>query len=396
MFPIVPKRGGLRFLLGPFLGVLFATTLWRGWILQVVERHPYLLGDWLINYRGGFVRRGLFGEGVWQVHEMTGVEPSLLVFVSSSFLYLCFFAFSFLLLRAQRFLRPWVILLVSPFLFTFQIHTREGGFRKEMLFVALLSLVAWSSTHLKQHRNKERIFHIALLVYPLAILSHEMLAVYLPYLVIVYYRGREPTRESLLRVAGLLALSVAAFLAAISRPGDQAVVAAICDSLGAHVAANCRELGSIFRLATPAGDGWTDVLRDIRNTYILPIYAMCVALAAIAYVPLRERLKRALGTRLALWLFMTSLAGTIVLASVARDWGRFLYLHLVSIFLLLLTMPETTSQDDAQSVWGGKLRTALLCAALLAYASLWHLPNCCGEAPFVPTSIQRLVSVFTD
>ena len=36
-------------------------TAYPGWQTMAV-RDPWVIGDWLINYAGGFVRRGLMGE----------------------------------------------------------------------------------------------------------------------------------------------------------------------------------------------------------------------------------------------------------------------------------------------------------------------------------------------
>ncbi|MBD5295929.1 MAG: hypothetical protein HDS25_06375 [Bacteroides sp.] len=58
------------------------TSMSMGWFYN-----PWGVPEWLINYEGGFVRRGLTGEALYAVCRVTGVSPILLVYVISYALY---------------------------------------------------------------------------------------------------------------------------------------------------------------------------------------------------------------------------------------------------------------------------------------------------------------------
>ena len=45
------------------------------------------ISEWLINYEGGFVRRGLTGEFFFQIHELLNIHLGWLVFISVSVIY---------------------------------------------------------------------------------------------------------------------------------------------------------------------------------------------------------------------------------------------------------------------------------------------------------------------
>ena len=47
--------------------------------------------DWLINYQGGFVRRGLIGEILYQIHNLTTIRLDLIIFFTVSLLYILFY-----------------------------------------------------------------------------------------------------------------------------------------------------------------------------------------------------------------------------------------------------------------------------------------------------------------
>ena len=49
--------------------------------------------DWIINYQGGFVRRGLVGEFLFQVHNLFNLNLDLLIFIFVSLIYLLVFVF---------------------------------------------------------------------------------------------------------------------------------------------------------------------------------------------------------------------------------------------------------------------------------------------------------------
>ena len=53
----------------------------------------YEFDNWLINYQGGFVRRGFIGEFFFQFHELFNIHLGWLVFISISVIYLLFYFF---------------------------------------------------------------------------------------------------------------------------------------------------------------------------------------------------------------------------------------------------------------------------------------------------------------
>ena len=56
-----------------FFGIWVAIVIgaWH----QVGFREGYNIGEWLINYEGGFVRRGFVGECLYLLSYLTGVNP---------------------------------------------------------------------------------------------------------------------------------------------------------------------------------------------------------------------------------------------------------------------------------------------------------------------------------
>ncbi len=53
----------------------------------------WTVGEWLISYSGGFVRRGLFGSLIFKISEITKLNPILFVQIISGISFLIFLFF---------------------------------------------------------------------------------------------------------------------------------------------------------------------------------------------------------------------------------------------------------------------------------------------------------------
>ena len=55
------------------------------------EYSDWQYADWIINYQGGFIRRGLVGELLFKVHTFSLINLDILVLCFVIFLYIIFF-----------------------------------------------------------------------------------------------------------------------------------------------------------------------------------------------------------------------------------------------------------------------------------------------------------------
>lgn len=370
-----------------FFIVIFLFTLRGAW-QGTLSNNPWETGDWLINYQGGFVRRGLLGEVLFQLHLFTGIKATVYVFAVQAFCYFSFFILCFLLLRRQNSILVYVPLVVSPFLFEFQFY--GGGYRKEVLYFFVIAYVAWCHNRCPPMRF-ERHYYTVLLCFPLLILSHEMLIVFLPYLLMIYFSKFGLTARRAYLHLVFLSFSLLAFIATLVWHGDGATVTSICQSLGVSAPSACEQRGAIAWLQYSATDGGRFVFRKISNSDYLSGYALYLGLAILAFVPVSRRLQRFIHNPLLLILFLICIAGTAMLSAVAIDWGRFIYINLVSLFVLSLLSSSADIQlehrrlaDSAASsvfrsyVFAGKYNAVILltiAVVLLFYAISWHLPH---------------------
>src|SRR5688572_5049183 len=85
------------------------------------------VGDWLISYRVGFIRRGLLGSIILALSDLTSLRPEMIVFAIKL---LCF-SMIFLLamravLKAPRLKVAHLLLLMSPAVLLFPFNQLQG------------------------------------------------------------------------------------------------------------------------------------------------------------------------------------------------------------------------------------------------------------------------------
>ena len=331
------------------------------------QHHGYIIGDWLINYQGGFVRRGLFGELAIRLSDaLPFVRPDWVAGICQIFLYMIFLVFSYLNLLRQPCLKPYWILIFSPFLFCFQIITIGGGGRKEIIFFALLSVLVWVA-NTASFRRFRKVFGIMLLFYPLAVLTHEMLILFLPYLFIVYFI-RDPFRKKNLRwQIPLLSLSLVALFASLLFPGTDGTATGISQSLlcrGVVVGAD-----AVNWLRSDIQQSVMAVRYGITNGHFISIYTIVLILVGLGFLPLLPKIRALFENRAALFLFLFSCAGSCLLAVVAIDWGRWIYIHATALFLVLLVQRT----EETPPLRGLGWPVLLLLSGV--YFSVWNIPS---------------------
>jgi hypothetical protein len=342
----------------------------------------------LINYQGGFVRRGLLGEVVFHLSGMLPCNPGIIVGWIQAVLYAVFFTFTYLILFHQRDLKRYWLLIFSPFLFCFQIVTIGGGGRKEILFFALLSILVWVANQCSEKVFKTA-FIILLFLYPLVILTHETLAVFLPYFLILFFLKIPFCKRDIVWLIPLLSCSAGAALLAILNPGTEAGAATILSALefrGYRV-----DGGALAWLGMPLHESMTRVRAASRAGHFLSIYGTVCLLVVLGFLPLSPKIKQLFCRREPLFLFCMAAAGSFLLAAVAIDWGRWIYINAAALFLLsLVRLPDDTSVRPWKVSW-----MCLLVMSMI-YFSLWHIPSYGESRPMGINPLRMLEHIQGD
>jgi hypothetical protein len=314
--------------------------------------HPWLIGDWLINYQGGFVRRGLIGEMLLRTSSLTGIEIGVLVVVLQMLLYLVFLARACSLSINSCFTPLNAMLIYSPAFILFPILDPFGGFRKEILLLVLLAMLCnrLANSSDKIPKYLPACIGVACIV---IVLSHEMLIVYLPYVIcpFIIYEKRLGTGARKTALFLISAAIMTVVVVVFGRVDKQAVID-ICNSLKTSAPPDCLFPDSVKGAITFLDKDVTyahSYMLTHNSTPTLLVYAVCAILGFTPVVlKLRsKRFKESLANNNAqFWLAVcigSALVSSLPLLWIVADYGRIIYIHVACLSLLTLMSTQEPS-----------------------------------------------------
>ena len=158
--------------LGFFISRIFLGIIVIGGILNLFANKTYTedswtVGEWLINYQGGFVRRGFSGELIYFFSTLFKFSPIYIIWLIS------FLSYIFLIKETLKIAKDKIstAFLLSPVVF---LAPLVGNFliRKDIFLLLLFLLI------LKILKNKKPNIILCQVINVLGILIHEVFAIY--------------------------------------------------------------------------------------------------------------------------------------------------------------------------------------------------------------------------
>tara|TARA_Y100000590_G_scaffold452799_1_gene596655 strand:+ start:125 stop:1405 length:1281 start_codon:yes stop_codon:yes gene_type:complete len=311
--------------------------------------------DWLINYEGGFIRRGLSGQIIEAISSYFfnqnkifyfGAQIHLVYFYIVSFFCILFYALMYRLIKDESFNLQNLFIIFSPLSITFIIYNGGAVGRKEILYFIFFLAFLYIIEILKK---KELSIFFLIIFFPLILLLHEGLIFFISaFLVIFLFEINKVNKKFILSttlIFVLLSFSVFIILAVMFE-GNSTQVEAICLSLSNYPIRNCTGMSAIGTLSIALTTTsflsnefdilWNRVIED-KYLFYYPIFAI------IAFFPLIMSSSKywfniSVGNKvyklnfsiIAIIYFVNSLPLYIF----AHDWGRWLY---ITYILLLIT-----------------------------------------------------------
>jgi len=313
----------------------------------------YAMGDFLINYTGGFVRRGLLGEIFRLLSLLTHINSLWFVFLLQAVAFSIFLVVVYRLAVGLRWTYALNAVIFSPATCAFMALTPAESMRKEIILYALLALLClrWFA-----RLRDATIIILLLLLTPFLILTHDALLFYLPYVfaAVVLQCG------SLTRACKLMAFSTAATilaaLAVAKHPGNKETATAICSSLGTTLqpfgSQNTNVCsGSIVWLQISFTQAHKFTVSCIQNYHFfrsyIPLILLVILPAALVLHTLYYHYRLHHEVLVVVGCSLISWAASSLLFYIAVDWDRWISMHAVCMMLLLLLL---SSRIDIQSI----------------------------------------------
>lgn len=369
-----------------FFAYLGVTTMASGLLLVKLSRN-WMLANWLTNYQGGFVRRGLPGEVYFLLGKALHVTPVFFVML------VCFLLYAiFLLCVRELFLHSstnvWIAaLIVSPATLSFQVLHPRSGYGKETIYLAALALFA---VLLRRYQISAIASATYLsIVMLLATFSHEANGFYCFYFLAVLVIGGRTLQQAMRECIIPFSLTAAGIWICSRATGDHAIVEQICSSLGYQVnvpgSTDVCSGGAIPYLFRSREYAHAEVVANMNNyqyLLIFPFFAILAFLPAIGESTLLWRARQRFEITTVWCCVAISVVASLPLFYYAYDWGRWIYFHVASLAVLLVFLDAQRREEVEQAEEAAKVRPefqyvrlAAHAVFLIAYAGLWILPS---------------------
>ena len=384
-------------------------------LVKLLESYPtgYVWSELLINYSGGFVRRGAFGEAILRLSPW--VSPRLSVSVALSALYLGFIALSVRFFRRLD-LALILLFLLSPGLYAFWIWDWGVFGRKEILsmvpFLGLACMAQSLPSGVPGTGALLRRYACLNAVLALCCLAHELVVFFVPFFLILV-RQLSPAGnrrlELALQFASLITVPFLVFLTmfACRAEGTAPAIAASWEALfpGFKFAPDAGAL-RFFAMTMPEGIAISvNVMRTAPTNWQYLVLAV-FAVLPVGYVYLLGRSGLARYAAESAWnkaLLLGCLMLPLILFVIGMDYGRWINQIVFHWYVMLavfaardgLARPEDDSNEEVSLGCGlsvPRRRYALagiLLALTLSCVGMRHFVTA-GDSPIAWLPIRAL------
>ena len=163
-----------------FLSYLFFLIFFIIFFLSAVHNSPpnNSMAEWVINYQGGFTRRGLLGEFIFQFSQYFDLQLRKSFLGLQIVIYLGYFYCLYLLFHKIRYNYIFSLAIFSPLFFVFSLTELEALGRKDILmFLAFIT----NFIIYDKFKNLNYNYLYFFLSFPIVFLTHEIYIIYTCY-----------------------------------------------------------------------------------------------------------------------------------------------------------------------------------------------------------------------
>ena len=362
--------------------------------LRFYAEYPnsYTWSELLINDQGGFVRRALVGEIAYELRWLASPQFLLTGLVLAAYGF-CLSTFTLLTRRVDTLTR--LIFLLSPTGLLFPIYDQHAFGRKDVFILAAFAAAALICTRPRSMRA----FAALLAIYIVTGFVIETAWFYLPIAVALYTstgEGEASSRQRWLMWTTSALVLMVCFGITIAANHAARDPASILEQRQAIVA-SWRTLdpvasydeGPLQYLAMSPLEGVEMALREQghRGTLLGYFIGLLFSLLPTALLCGRSRSNTtSAGAKIAALMSLAVMSTTFLIGA---DWGRYIYLLNVHVFIF-----SVLTRGPASQVGPGRRPTPLIAAAVLVlYGSTWRLKHYAweGNSALVPGALFLLL-----
>ncbi|HEY0213536.1 MAG TPA: hypothetical protein VGC40_08125 [Paenirhodobacter sp.] len=361
------------------LAIMSSKNYWA----ELTNIRGYQLTDWGITYAGGFIRRGLVGQGILEIAQRTGMSFATITAVIAILCNLIFTAAAAVIFRPLC-RNHWIwLLLYAPAYYVGGVLTGFMYGHKDVLLLALGGLLFAGAVQLKGSWRTVWVLTGLALTIPL-ILSHEGFVIYLPVLFVALSALR--LTPMVIATTALIVIGLGlAMVSSIEFSGTlaqrDAMLAAFYGAL--PVQFSIRQLDeyvALWFVGQSLSETYSFVVtRNLDALKQLPA-ALVLAFGPLLLAARMLRVDRAFSDpkgRISAWLIGFSALLLAVLMPLVIDWMRFFILMGILIGMAVVMRLRVALEDDLDSLpgahWTPENESFRFTLAWMLFASLFLL-----------------------
>lgn len=305
--------------------------------------YKYVFTDWLINYEGGFVRRGLLGQIIYKISIISNLDFKKILFFVQSAGYLLYFVLIINFLNRIKLNFFWLLLIFSTISFLYPISELEALGRKD-IFVILLFLIFVQINF----RSLNKFLTFFLIVFTISCLIHEITFFYLPYYLMIFLYNPQ-IREKIKFIHLFLILISLIFLIylnlLISNKANIDEIIYSYQILNIEIGSNS---GAFSWLSKPFINHISIIQNKISLTGILRFsYVMLINVWIFLYfIKLKNTLSFATITITSNKIFIGLLLLAIPIYLIVLDWGRVTYINFNFMIITIIFFKKEKLIDE--------------------------------------------------
>tara|TARA_B100000787_G_scaffold114712_1_gene85503 strand:+ start:35 stop:1234 length:1200 start_codon:yes stop_codon:yes gene_type:complete len=164
-----------------FTYLIIATYVYL--FLQINEfPQKYVFTEWLINYEGGYVNRGLLGQIIFYMSNTFSIDLKFVILFFQASIYTVYFILFLLLLSKVKINFFWILIIFSPILFSYPLIELMVLGRKDTFVICLFMIFS-----IINYKNLHSLFIYFLIFFGISTFIHEVTIFYIfHYLLIIY------------------------------------------------------------------------------------------------------------------------------------------------------------------------------------------------------------------
>ena len=136
------------------------------------------MAEWVINYQGGFTRRGFLGEFIFQLSQFFDFQLRKSFLVMQISIYLAYFYCIYIFFSRIKYNYLFTLAIFSPLFFVFSLTELEALGRKDILMflVFIFNFIIY-----EKFKDLKYNYLYFLFSFPLVFLTHEIYIIYTCY-----------------------------------------------------------------------------------------------------------------------------------------------------------------------------------------------------------------------